>query len=90
MQLQEQIKPISYLKSKAADIAKDFEQDAQPLIITQNGEAKMVVMGIAQYQEQAETLALLKLLALGRKEYEGGDYLDADAALAGLEAGDAV
>ena len=43
MTLATQIKPISYLKSNAADIVKDFLVNPEPLIITQNGEAKMVV-----------------------------------------------
>lgn len=79
MSLATQIKPISYLKSKAADIVKDFATNPEPLIITQNGEAKMVVMDIAMFEQQQETMALLKLLAIGRKEFDEGRYQDADA-----------
>jgi prevent-host-death family protein len=77
MSLATQIKPISYLKSNAADIVKDFATNPEPLIITQNGEAKMVVIEINQYESQQEQLALLRLIALGRKEYREGNYTDA-------------
>ena len=79
MSLATQIKPISYLKSNAADIVKDFATNPEPLIITQNGEAKMVVIEINQYESQQEQLALLRLIALGRKEYREGNYTDAQS-----------
>ena len=77
MSLAEQIKPITYLKSSAADIVKKLAADSEPIIITQNGEAKMVVMSISEYEKQQETLALLKLIALGRKELQEGKSGDA-------------
>jgi prevent-host-death family protein len=76
MTLASQIKPISYLKSNAADIVKNFAINPEPLIITQNGEAKMVVVEINQYERQQEQLALLRLIALGRKEYLSGNHTD--------------
>lgn len=79
MSLATSIKPISYLKSNAADIVKEFATNPETLIITQNGEAKMVVMDIHEYEKQQETLALLKLIALGRKVFEQGRYQDAQS-----------
>lgn len=79
MALAEQIKPITYLKSHAAEIVKEFSTNPEPIIITQNGEAKMVVVEISQFERQQETLALLKLIALGRKEFAEGKFGDADA-----------
>lgn len=73
MKLSTQIKPISYLKSHAAEIVRNFKTDKAPLIITQNGEAKLVVQDIESYEETQETLALLKILALGMKEIEDGE-----------------
>jgi len=78
MSLVEQIKPISYLKSNAADIVKAFATNPEAIIITQNGEAKMVVMDIGVYERQQETMALLKLLNLGRKDFQDGKYQSAD------------
>ncbi|MDD5030968.1 MAG: type II toxin-antitoxin system Phd/YefM family antitoxin [Rhodoferax sp.] len=78
MSLATQIKPISYLKSNAADIVKEFAVNPESIIITQNGEAKMVVMEIGAYEQQQETMALLKLLSLGRQELEQGKFQSAD------------
>lgn len=85
MKLSEQIKPISYLKSHTAEIVKDFSENRNPLIITQNGEAKMVVMDIATYEEQQETMALLKILALGNKQIEEGKFQSAESFFAEME-----
>lgn len=81
MSLAEQIRPITYLKSNAAEIIKEFAVNPEPIIITQNGEAKMVVMSIVEYEKQQETMALLKLLALGKKEFNEGKFSDAEAFL---------
>ncbi|OIN91684.1 MAG: antitoxin, Phd family protein [Comamonadaceae bacterium CG1_02_60_18] len=78
MSLAAQIKPISYLKSNAADMVKQFLLNPESIIITQNGEAKMVVMDIGAYERQQETMALLKLLSLGRKELQEGHFQSAD------------
>jgi prevent-host-death family protein len=78
MSLAEQIKPISYLKSNAADIVKGFADNPESIIITQNGEAKMVVMDIGAYERQQETMALLKLLSLGKKEFQDGKFQSAE------------
>jgi len=85
MTLATSIKPISYLKSNAADIVKKFASNPESLIITQNGEAKMVVMDIHEYEKQQETFALLKLIAIGRKEYAAGRYQEADAFFADMD-----
>ncbi|MEW5769450.1 MAG: type II toxin-antitoxin system Phd/YefM family antitoxin [Pseudomonadota bacterium] len=80
------IKPISWLKSHAAEVAKTINEDRQPLLITQNGEAKMVVMDIRSYEEHEETLSLLKLLAMGNKQIEAGQYRPAMEVFADLDA----
>lgn len=85
MSLATSIKPISYLKSNAADIVKDFANNPETLIITQNGEAKMAVMDIHEYERQQEAFALLKLLAIGRKEIEKGHFKEADAFFAEMD-----
>jgi prevent-host-death family protein len=66
------IKPISYLKSHAAQVLLQLAEQREPMVITQNGEAKAVIQDVASYQETQETLALLKILALGTQEIEAG------------------
>ena len=66
------IKPISYLKANAAEVLKHLAEQREPLLITQNGEARAVMQDIASYETTQETLALLKILALGNREIEEG------------------
>jgi prevent-host-death family protein len=73
MRYSRQIKPISYLKANAADVLRELEEQRKPLIITQNGEAKAVLQDVASYEETQETLALLKILALGSQQVERGE-----------------
>lgn len=80
-----QIKPISYLKSHTAEIVKTITETREPLLVTQNGEAKMVVMDIKSWEEQEETLALLKILAMGNNQIEAGEYRPADEVFTDLE-----
>jgi prevent-host-death family protein len=84
MKLSHQIKPISYLKAHTADVVRDLEQQGEPLIITQNGEAKMVVQDIESYEQTQETLALLKVLALGNRQIEEGRTVPATKAIKAL------
>ena len=72
MRYSTQIKPISYLKANAADVLDKLQENRQPLIITQNGEAKAVMQDLATYEATQETLALLKILALGKQQVEKG------------------
>jgi prevent-host-death family protein len=72
MRYSTQIKPISYLKANAADVLDELNAQRKPLIITQNGEAKAVLQDVASYDETQETMALLKILALGNKQIEQG------------------
>ena len=72
MKLSSQIKPISYLKAHAAEIVRTLGDQPEPLIITQNGEAKAVMQDIDSYEQMQETVALLKILALGSRQIEAG------------------
>jgi prevent-host-death family protein len=77
MKLSSQIKPISYLKAHAAEIVRNLGEHQEPLIITQNGEAKVVIQGIESYEQTLETMALLKILAIGMRQIEEGKVLPA-------------
>ena len=79
MNLVSQIKPISYLKTNAARIANELKNDGEAYIITQNGEAAMVVQSISEYEKTQESLAMLQLIAQGNKEIEEGKTAPAQA-----------
>jgi len=85
MKFSTQVKPISYLKGHAADIVGDISKSREPLVITQNGEAKLVVMDFRTYEEREETIALLKLVVLGHREIEQGRFRNADEVFADLD-----
>lgn len=72
MGLETRIKPISYLKANSAEVIRELNEGAPPLIITQNGEAKAVLQDAASYYQMQETLALLKILAMTRDNISAG------------------
>ena len=72
MRFSTQIKPISYVKSHAAELLDRIAEEREPIVITQNGEARAVLIDIHSFEQSQETLALLKILALGKKEIEAG------------------
>ncbi len=72
MRYSSQVKPISYLKANAAQVLAHLAQQREPLVITQNGEAKAVLQDVASFEETQQTLALLKILALGNQDVEAG------------------
>ncbi|MFM2274659.1 MAG: hypothetical protein RL211_531 [Pseudomonadota bacterium] len=72
MRYSSQVKPISYLKANAAEVLSHLAEQREPMVITQNGEAKAVLQDIASFEETQETLALLKILALGNQNVAAG------------------
>jgi prevent-host-death family protein len=72
MRYSTQIKPISYLKANAAEVLQQLTDQRLPMVITQNGEAKAVIQDVASYEQTQETLALLKILALGNQQIAQG------------------
>ena len=86
MRLSTQVKPISYVKANAAQIIEELADGGEPIVVTQNGEAKAVVMSVYEYEQTQETLALLKILALAEREIEEGHVRPAREVLAELRA----
>ena len=72
MKYSTRIKSISYLKANAAEIVRELAEKREPLVITQNGEAKAVIQDVASYDATQETMALLKILALGNRQIDEG------------------
>lgn len=73
MRYSTQIKPISYVKSHAAELLDRITEEREPIIITQNGEARAVLVDVRSYEESQETMALLKILAIGEKQIVAGE-----------------
>lgn len=81
MKFSTQIKPISYLKANAAEVLEHLAEAREPIVITQNGEARAVIQDLATYEQTQETLALLKILALGNRQVEEGRVVPASQAI---------
>ncbi len=74
MKYSESIKPISYLKTHASKVIKDVAENQKTLVITHNGEAKVVLQDVKVFEKTQESIALLKMLALSGKEIKLGKY----------------
>jgi prevent-host-death family protein len=81
-----QIKSVSYLKANAAKVLAQLGEQREPLVITQNGEAKAVLVDVVSYEETRQTLTLLKILALGQREIAQGRLVSAADVIARLRA----
>lgn len=86
MRYSTQVRPISYLKANAAEVLANLAEDREPMVITQNGEARAVIQDVASFEQTQETLALLKLLALGAQDVEHGRTKPARAVVERLRA----
>lgn len=78
-------KPISYVKANSAQVLEQVNTSG-PVVVTQNGEAAAVLMGVKDYENLYESLALLRILAMGKKSVEEGKGSPAREAFARLRA----
>jgi prevent-host-death family protein len=74
MKLSESVKSVSYLKAHTSEILRDVTNNRKTMVITQNGEAKVVLQDVKIYEEMQESLALLKILALSTKSKDKNKY----------------
>ena len=72
MKLAQAVKPISYVKANMAEIIRDISEDGQPIVITQNGEAKAVLMDVREYDQIQQSMAMLKILSQSSKSIDEG------------------
>jgi len=87
MNLKEDIRPISYIKTNAAQILKRVNETRNQIVITQNGEAKAVLLDTESYQEMLSAISILKLLSQSEKEIEDGRILKNDEVFRELREG---
>ena len=84
MKLSSRVKPISYLKAHASEIVRTLGDRGEPLVITRSGEARAVLQDIDSFEKTQETMALLKMLALGNRQIDAGQVQPAAEAIARL------
>lgn len=85
MHLSEDIKPISYLKSRTADVISNVNENKRSIFITQNGEAKAVIQDIKSYENIQNTLNLLKLIVQSENDIENNKVIEQDDMFTSLE-----
>ncbi|MFA7026756.1 MAG: type II toxin-antitoxin system Phd/YefM family antitoxin [Sulfurovum sp.] len=73
MHIVNDIKPVTYLKSRAADVLKHINETHRPMIITQNGEAKAVIQDPKSYEDMRNAISLLKLLSIAEEDIKNGN-----------------
>jgi prevent-host-death family protein len=78
LNLRDNVKPISYVKTNAAEMMNYVNERRNPIIITQNGEARAVLMDINTYQDNEDAFALMSLLRIAEKDIENGNVKDSD------------
>ncbi|GHV76839.1 antitoxin [Spirochaetia bacterium] len=71
--LKNDIKPISYIKTNAAEMMKYVNERKNPIVITQNGEARAVLVDIETYQETQDAFALLSLIRIAEHDVQNGN-----------------
>ena len=74
MKLSTAIKPISYIKSHASEIISEISETGNPVVVTVNGEARVIIQDIKEYEKDRESMAMLKILAMGRKDMLEGRH----------------
>jgi len=85
MRYSNSVKPISYLKAHTSEVIRNVAEGQSSYVITQHGEARAVVQGVDEYEKTQETLAMLKILALGEQEIAAGETLSADEVFTGAD-----
>ncbi len=85
MHLSQDIKPISYLKAKTADVINSVNENQRTIIITQNGEAKAVIQDIKTYENLQNSLNLLKLIVQSENDIENNEVIEQDKVFENLE-----
>ena len=72
MRIEHDVKPVTYMKTRAAELLRSVDESRRPVVITQSGEPKGVLMDFASYQELRKATLLLRLLAQGEADVRGG------------------
>ena len=85
MKLSTAVKPISYLKTHASELIREITSTQRTLVVTHNGEAKVVVQDIRSYEKMQETLALLKILTGSKQNIKRGKVKSLDETFVSLE-----
>ena len=85
MKISTDIKPVSYLKSRAKDMLDQVNETHRPIVITQNGEPKAVLQDTESFENTRNAIGILKLISLGEEDIRNGKSKSQDDVFTGLE-----
>jgi len=85
MNLSEDIKPITYLKSRAADLLKQINETHRPVVITQNGEPKAILQDPESYENMRNAIGILKLISKGEEDIKNGKSKSQEEVFANID-----
>lgn len=84
MRLKEDIKPVTFMKTQAAQLLRSVEENRRPVVITQNGEPRGVLLDVDSYQRLRDTVAMAKLIGQSRAQLDAGEGIPQDEVFAEL------
>lgn len=87
MRIEHDVKTVTYMKTNAADLLRSVDESRRPVIITQSGEPRGVLMDFESYQELRRATLLLRLLAQGEADTRGGRVVPQDQVFREVRAG---
>ena len=85
MKLSTAVKPISHIKSHASEIISEISETGNPVVVTVNGEARAIIQDIKEYEKDRESMAMLKILAMGSKDMLEGRHKSVHQAFGDLK-----
>ena len=85
MNISSDIRPVTYLKSRAADLLKQINDTHRPVIITQNGEPKAVIQDPQSFEDMRNAIGILKLISMGEEDIKNGNILEQEAVFKNIE-----
>jgi prevent-host-death family protein len=75
LNLETDIRPISYVKAHTAEMIKQVEDRRNPIVITQNGEAKAILLDVNSYQKMVNSINLMRVISIGENDFENGRFV---------------
>ena len=85
MNISSDIRPVTYLKSRAADLLKQINDTHRPVIITQNGEPRAVIQDPQSFEDMRNAIGILKLISMGEEAIKNGNILEQEAVFENIE-----
>ena len=85
MNISSDIRPVTYLKSRAAELLKQINDTHRPVIITQNGEPRAVIQDPQSYEDMRNAIGILKLISMGEEDIKNENILEQEAVFKNIE-----